>query len=109
MGSSGSRSAARRGQGLPPLSPPEREALIRQTGPALLQAVDRVLGELRRLKATPGLRSDFDRLIDAYTRDAPGDPARGRVSREPRRRKVDGRDCPTSDRIRVFPARIPVC
>jgi hypothetical protein len=42
--------------------------LIRQTRPALLQAVDRVLGELRRLQATHGLRSDFDGLIAAYTR-----------------------------------------
>jgi hypothetical protein len=62
------RSAAQRGKNLPPLSPPERQALVRQTGPALLQAVDRVLGELRRLQTTPGLRSDFDRLIAAYTR-----------------------------------------
>jgi len=62
------RSAAQRGKNLPPLSPPERQALVRQTGPALLQAVDRVLGELRRLQATPGLRSDFERLIAAYTR-----------------------------------------
>jgi hypothetical protein len=42
--------------------------LIRETGPPLLQAVDRVIGELRRLRATPGARSDFDRLIDGYTR-----------------------------------------
>ncbi len=62
------RSASGRGKGLPPLSPPERLALIRQNGPALLQAVDRVLGELRRLQATPGLRSNFDDLIAAYTR-----------------------------------------
>jgi hypothetical protein len=62
------RTAAQRGKNLPPLSPPERQALVRQTGPALLQAVDRVLGELRRLQATPGLRSDFERLIAAYTR-----------------------------------------
>jgi hypothetical protein len=34
----------------------------------LLQAVDRVIHELQRLRATPGLRSDFDRLIAAYTR-----------------------------------------
>jgi hypothetical protein len=62
------RSMAQRGRTLPPLSPTEREELIRQNGPPLLQAVDRILGELRRLKETQGLRSDFDRLIDAYTR-----------------------------------------
>ncbi len=62
------RSMAQRGRTLPPLSPSEREELIRQNGPPLLQAVDRILGELRRLKETQGLRSDFDRLIDAYTR-----------------------------------------
>ena len=45
----------------------DREDVIRRSGPPLLQAVDRVLDELRRLKSTPGLRSDFDRLIDAYT------------------------------------------
>jgi hypothetical protein len=61
------RSAAQRGRSLPPLSPNDREAVIRHGGPPLLGAIDRVLGELRRLKATPGLRSDFDRLIDAYT------------------------------------------
>jgi hypothetical protein len=70
------RSAAQRGRRLPPLSPEDREAVIRHGGPALLRAIDRVLGELRRLKATPGLRSDFDRLIDAYTR------ARQEVQRE---------------------------
>jgi transcription elongation factor Elf1 len=62
------RSAAHRGKSLPPLSPSERQALVRQTGPTLLEAVDRVLGELRRLRATPGLRSDFDRLIATYAR-----------------------------------------
>jgi hypothetical protein len=62
------KSAAQRGRGLPPLSPADRAALNRGNGPPLIQAVDRVLGELRRLKATPGLRSDFDRLIEAYTR-----------------------------------------
>jgi hypothetical protein len=62
------RSASERGKSLPPLSPGRRQVLAGQAGPALLRAVDRVLGELRRLRATPGLRSDFDRLIDAYTR-----------------------------------------
>jgi hypothetical protein len=61
------KSAAKRGRSLPPLPPPERQALVRQTGPALLDAVDRVIGELRRLQATPGLRSDFDGLIAAYS------------------------------------------
>jgi hypothetical protein len=42
--------------------------LARAGGPPLLHAVERVLGELRRLRATPGLRSDFDGLIAAYTR-----------------------------------------
>ena len=59
--------AAQRGRSLPTLAPPDREDVIRRSGPPLLQAVDRVLDELRRLKLTPGLRSDFDRLIDAYT------------------------------------------
>jgi hypothetical protein len=62
------RSAAQRGRGLPPLSPEDREVVIRHGGPPLLGAIDRLLGELRRLKATPGLRSDFDRLIEAYSR-----------------------------------------
>jgi hypothetical protein len=62
------RSASERGKSLPPLAPGRRQALAGQVGPTLLRAVDRVLGELRRLQATPGLRSDFDRLIDAYTR-----------------------------------------
>lgn len=62
------QAASRRGKALPPLAPPDRQALIRQAGPPLIQAVDRVLAELRRLQNTPGLRSDFDRLIVAYTR-----------------------------------------
>ncbi len=62
------RSAAQRGRSLPPLSPGDREVVIRHGGPPLLGAIDRVLGELRRLKEIPGLKSDFDRLIDAYTR-----------------------------------------
>jgi hypothetical protein len=33
-----------------------------------LSAVDRVIGELERLKSTPGLKSDFDRLKSAYTK-----------------------------------------
>jgi hypothetical protein len=70
------RSAAQRGRSLPALSPDDREVVIRHGGPALLGAIDRVLGELRRLKETPGLRSDFDRLIEAYTR------ARQEVQRE---------------------------
>ncbi|MHB1562404.1 MAG: hypothetical protein ACYC61_33605, partial [Isosphaeraceae bacterium] len=62
------RASAHRGKTLPALSPAERKALIQQSGPQLLQAIDRVLDELRRLKSTEGIRSDFDRLIDAYTR-----------------------------------------
>ncbi len=62
------RAAAQRARNLPHLAPAEREAVIRRGGPPLLEAIDRVLGELRRLKDTPGLRSDFNRLIDAYTR-----------------------------------------
>ncbi len=62
------RSAAQRGRSLLPLSPEDRDVVIRQGGPSLLVAIDRVLGELRRLKETAGLRSDFGRLIDAYTR-----------------------------------------
>lgn len=61
------RASAHRGKSLPALSRDERKALIRQSGPHLLRAIDRVLDELRRLKATDGIRSDFDRLIDAYT------------------------------------------
>lgn len=72
------KSAATRGKSLPPLSPSDRQALVRQAGPPLIQAVERVLAELRRLQGTPGLRSDFDRLIAAYTR-----------TREEIRREVD--------------------
>jgi hypothetical protein len=62
------KSAAESGRSLPPLEPAERAAFARSSGPPLLRAVDRVIGELRRLKATPGLKSNFARLIDAYTR-----------------------------------------
>jgi hypothetical protein len=62
------RAAAQRARNLPHLAPAQRLAVIRRDGPPLLEAIERVLGELRRLKDTPGLRSDFDRLIDAYTR-----------------------------------------
>ncbi len=62
------RASAHRGKSLPALAVAERKGLIRQTGPSLLQAIDRVLNELRRLRSTDGIRSDFDRLIDAYTR-----------------------------------------
>ena len=62
------KAAAQRGRGLPPLPAAERAALVAEKGPALIQAVDRVIQQIQRLKATPGLRSDFDRLIDAYTR-----------------------------------------
>lgn len=62
------RASAHRGKALPALAPAERKELIQQSGPQLLQAIDRVLDELRRLKATEGIRSEFDRLIDAYTR-----------------------------------------
>lgn len=72
------RASAHRGKTLPALSPAERKALIQQSGPPLLRAIDRVLDELRRLQATDGIRSDFDRLIDAYTR-----------SREQVQREVD--------------------
>jgi hypothetical protein len=74
------RTAAQRGRSLPSLSPAEREAVIRWGAPLLLGAIDRVLGELRRLKDTPRLRSDFDRLIDTYTK------AREEVQRELERR-----------------------
>ena len=40
------RSAARRGKDLPPLSPPERQALVRQTGPACSRPSTGCLGEL---------------------------------------------------------------
>ncbi|MGP0066765.1 MAG: hypothetical protein ACLQGP_24640 [Isosphaeraceae bacterium] len=62
------KAAAERGRSLPPLQPSEHAALTASTGPSLLQAVDRVIQQLRRLKANPGIKSDFDRLIDAYTR-----------------------------------------
>ncbi len=61
------RASAHRGRGLPALSPAERKALIGQAGPELLAAIDRVLAQLRRLREVQGIRSDFDRLIDAYT------------------------------------------
>jgi hypothetical protein len=70
------RAAALRGRSLPPLPPDELAVLTGSKGPALLQAVDRVIQQLRRLKATPGIKSDFDRLIDAYTR------ARQEIERE---------------------------
>ncbi len=66
------KAAAARGLGLPPLQPDEHAALTGSKGPSLLQAVDRVIQQLRRLKATPGIKSDFDRLIDAYTRTRQG-------------------------------------
>jgi hypothetical protein len=62
------RTAAQQGRNLPGLSPGERQAVIRWGVPPLIVSIERVLRELRRLKATPGVRSDFDRLIDAYTR-----------------------------------------
>ena len=64
--------AAQHGRTLPPLSAGEYSALTRSKGPLLLQAVDRVIQQLRRLKGTPGIKSDFDRLIDAYTRARQG-------------------------------------
>jgi hypothetical protein len=70
------RAAALHGRSLPPLPPDELAVLTGSKGPALLQAVDRVIQQLRRLKATPGIKSDFDRLIDAYTR------ARQEIERE---------------------------
>lgn len=62
------KAAAERGRTLPPLQPDEHAVLTGSKGPSLLQAVDRVIEQLRRLKATPGIKSDFDRVIDAYTR-----------------------------------------
>ena len=86
--------AARRGRSLPTLAPPDREDVIRHSGPPLLQAVDRVLDELRRLKfdARPAFRlRPADRRLLPYP---PGDPAGaragltrapGRSSQPPRR------------------------
>lgn len=62
------KETAVRGRRLPALSRDERAELFRRGAPALVAAIERVLGELRRLKGTPGIRSDFDRLIDGYTR-----------------------------------------
>ncbi len=70
------KAAAQRGRNLLPLQAAERAAFARSSGPPLLRAVDRVIQELRRLKATPGIKSDFNRLIDAYTR------ARQEIDRE---------------------------
>jgi hypothetical protein len=66
------KAAAQRGRGLPPLPAAERAALVAEKGPALIQAVDRVIQQIQRLKATPGIKSDFDRLIEAYTRTRQG-------------------------------------
>jgi hypothetical protein len=60
------KAAAQRGRSLPPLQAADRAAFARSSGPPLLRAVDRVILELRRLRATPGIKSNFDRLIDAY-------------------------------------------
>ena len=62
------KAAAERGRSLPPLQPDNYAVLTGSKGPSLLQAVYRVIQQLRRLKATQGIKSDFDRLIDAYTR-----------------------------------------
>lgn len=62
------RWASDRGKTLPPLPASHRSALVRQAGPSLLRAVDRVLDELRRLRETRGLKGDFDRVLTAYTR-----------------------------------------
>ena len=62
------KAAAQRGRSLPSLQADERAAFARSSGPPLLRAVDRVIQELRRLESTRGIKSDFDRLIDAYTR-----------------------------------------
>lgn len=62
------RTASQRGQELPTLPPDDRRKLIQQQAPQLIQAVDRVIGELRRLQVTSGLRSDFDGLIASYSR-----------------------------------------
>jgi hypothetical protein len=32
------------------------------------RAIDRIIQELQRLKSTPGLKSDFDRVLAAYTK-----------------------------------------
>ena len=87
------KAAAQRGRSLPPLQPDEHAALTGSSGPSLLEAVDRVIQQLRRLKATPGIQSDFDRLIDAYTRTRQGiereiqgsgtGPAQGSQFRQP--------------------------
>ncbi len=61
------RTASQRGQDLPALPPDDRRKLIQQQAPRLIQAVDRVIGELRRLQGTSGLRSDFDGLIASYS------------------------------------------
>jgi hypothetical protein len=62
------KAAAQRGRSLAPLDAGERPAFARSSGPPLLHAGDRVIQELHRLKATPGIKADFDRLIAAYTR-----------------------------------------
>lgn len=61
------RTASQLGQELPTLPPDDRRKLIQQQAPRLIQAVDRVIGELRRLQATSGIRSDFDGLIASYS------------------------------------------
>ena len=66
------KAAAQRGRELPPLPAAERATLVAESGPALIQAVDRVIQQIQALKSTPGIRSDFDRLIDAYTRTRQG-------------------------------------
>jgi hypothetical protein len=62
------KAAAERGRSLPPLQLDEHAVLTGSKGPSLILAVERVIQQLRRLKATPGIKADFDRLIDAYTR-----------------------------------------
>ncbi len=70
------KAAAQRGRSLPSLTAGERATFARTSGPPLLHAVDRVIQELHRLRATPGIKSDFDRLIDSYTQ------ARREIDRE---------------------------
>ncbi len=77
------KSSAQRGRTLPALPPSARQELASQTGVRLLEAVDRVLAELQRLKATPGLRLRLRPPDRRIYKDATGDSARDGTSLRP--------------------------
>jgi hypothetical protein len=61
------KTAAQHGRELPTLPAADRLVVAQTHAQALLGAIDRIIRELQRLKATPGLKSDFDRSIAAYS------------------------------------------